>query len=130
MTRRQLGAAAVAVFMIWASCGLFAFESKVRFTVPHSFMVDGKEYPAGGYEIYQETSSTSQLTLRNLKTNEKASVRFITRLAQLAGNQSSVAFDIAGDTYYLAEVHFAGVDGFHLQGAPGPHTHAIFKASR
>ncbi len=78
MIRRQFGVAAVAVFMIWASCGLFAFASKMRFTVPHSFIADSKEYPAGSYEISQESTSASQLTLRNVKTNETVLVRFIT----------------------------------------------------
>ena len=52
-------------------------------------------------------------------TNEKR-----TRLlGQRPANESSVTFDKVGDAYYLAEVYISGSDGYHLQGAPGPHTH-------
>jgi hypothetical protein len=130
MIRRQFGVAAVAVFMILASCALFAFASSVRFTISHNFMVDGKEYPAGSYDISLQGNSESRLTLRNLKTNQTFSVNVITRLAQSEDNQSSVTFDRIEDTYYLSEVHIMGVDGFHLQGAPGPYQHASFRASK
>jgi hypothetical protein len=130
MIKRQFGAATVAVFMILASCGLFAYASIAKFTISHDFIADGKEYLAGDYEISQQGESVSRLALRNLKTNETFSVNVITRLAQSKDDQSSVTFDKVGDTYYLSEVHIAGVDGFHLQGAPGHHQHTIFMASK
>lgn len=130
MRRLYSGTAAVALFLALGSVGLFAQAARVNFTVPHSFLADGKEYGPGSYQVSATGTTAAQLMLRNVKTNESVALRFITRLSQSEDKQPSVAFDVAGDTYYLAEVHFLGVDGFHLQGAPGPHTHAVFKASK
>ncbi len=57
-----------------------------------------------------------------MDTGASVKVAFLTRLSSREGNPQ-VVFDKDGDTYFLSEIYLAGKDGYHLQGAPGRHTH-------
>jgi hypothetical protein len=126
--KKQLFGVLAAVAIVGLLGGAaFALAAKVVVNIPFSFKVEGASYPAGAYEISEDAS---QLRLRNLETSQGGFVRFITRLSQTPGSETRVVFDKAGDQSYLAEIHIAGSDGYHLQGAPGEHTHVTVKASR
>jgi hypothetical protein len=89
-----------------------------------------KEMPAGRYRLEVAKASAPVLTLRSLQTGERQIVKPITRLADLGGSQPQVVFDKTEKSYYLAEVHFPGMDGFDLQHAPGEHTHTKVTAKQ
>ena len=127
MKKQLFGVLAVMVLLGLMSGAVFAQAAKMIVSIPFSFMLDGKSFPAGRYEIHEEST---QLRVRNLDNNESAFARVLTRISQTSEGETRIVFDKAGDESYLAEVHIAGRDGFHLQGAPGPHTHVMVKASR
>ena len=127
MRKQLIGVLAIMVLLGLMSGAVFAHAAKVIVNIPFSFMLDGKSYPAGRYEISEESS---QLRIRNLENNESTFARVLTRMSQSTGGETQIVFDKAGDQSYLAEVHIAGSDGYHLQGAPGPHTHVMVKTTK
>jgi hypothetical protein len=119
------GFAAVA-FM---ACSLYAQGFKIAVNVPHEFVVDSQSYPPGNYEISQNPNSPNQIRLFNLDTKKDFGfIPILTRLSQTKGEESRIVFDTSGEKRSLSEIHIAGIDGFHLKGAPGAHTHAVVKA--
>jgi len=127
MKKQVLGVLAAVVLFGLLSGAVFAQTGKMVVSIPFSFMVDGKSYPAGRYEIFEESM---QLRLRNLDNNQGGFARVLTRISSASGGETRIVFDKAGDESYLAEIHIPGRDGYHLQGAPGPHTHVLVKASK
>jgi len=128
MKRQLFGVLGVFILLGWLGGVSFAATTRVSVNIPFSFMADGKSYPAGSYEILEESS---QLRIRSVNSTAQGNyLNYYTRTFQLPGSETMVVFDKVGDQAYLAEIHIAGQDGFHLQGAPGPHSHVMIKASR
>jgi hypothetical protein len=99
------------------------WAQKTEFQTTFKFIVGKEELPAGTYEVKAMPGNQTNLMVRNLETGHVAYVQILTRLSAKSPTDASVVFDKVGEIYYLAEVYIAGIDGFHLQGAPGPHTH-------
>jgi hypothetical protein len=126
MSRRFVSVVGVAVVLFALVAGVASAQSakKVQFETSFSFLVNDKEMPAGRYQVEALMSQgPTPLVLRNLKTNESVAVKVITRLADLAGSEPQIIFDKTQDAHFLAEVHYPGMDGFAIQGAPGVHGH-------
>ena len=83
--------------------------------------------PAGSYEFRSSEDHTS-VTIKSLNTGDSSVVPFITRLSPRPDRKGSLAFDQMHGTHYLSEIYLPGMDGFHLQGAPGQHEHSMLKA--
>ena len=104
---------------------------RIQFETSFSFLLDGKEMPAGRYQLDAPSGQGSaSLVLRSLQTNDKIIVKVITRLADLGSSEPKVVFDRTQDAHYLAEVHIPGMDGFDVQHAPGEHSHAMVPAKQ
>ncbi len=91
----------------------------VTATVKFPFQVGKESLPAGKYRIY---AVDSRLMIRNVDTGRVINVTYLTRLSSREGG-SQVVFDRDAGTFFLSEIYLPGTDGYHLQGAPGKHTH-------
>ena len=98
--------------------------------IPHAFLIAGKELPAGQYEFREDPSNSEVVLVRNMSTGKEIIALSETRLAAREGDQYSVVFDVAGNKYYLSEIHLADMDGFHFKAATGKHTHVTAKAKK
>jgi hypothetical protein len=99
------------------------FAQKTEFQTTFKFMVGKEEAPPGSYTVAAMQGGQNNLAVRNTENGHVFYVPILTRISARNAADSSVTFDKVGDTYYLAEVYISGSDGYHLQGAPGPHTH-------
>jgi hypothetical protein len=100
--------------------GFSAFaQNIVKAEIPFAFVAGTKELPAGAYEF--SVTSNNVLMVRSAKSGDMV-VPILTRLAPRP-DAPIIYFDKSEDKSYLSEVYFSGVDGVHLQGAPGKHTH-------
>lgn len=100
---------------------------RVVANISFEFHAGDKVMPAGTYEFKPDIAK-SVVRLVNMKTNDTIMAQVLTRISQRSGNESLVVFDQVNTQYYLSEIHIPGIDGFHLTGAPGPHTHVTVKA--
>ena len=132
MSRKSFGVAAVAVAVLGlvATVALAQEPGTITFEIPYAFLVNGKEMPAGGYDLKVQRNSAAVLILVSLQTKERIYVQSLTRLADMGGAEPRIVFDKVENTYYLSEVHIPGIDGFHMQGAPGEHFHARLTGTR
>jgi hypothetical protein len=126
---RVVGVAMVALALS-SGVTLAQVTETLTFEAPYPFLVSGREMPAGGYELDLLWRSPGLMQLRNLQTEESIFIQSISRVSERADGEALLVFDKYQETYYLAEVHVPGVDGFHLQGAPGKHTHTRVTANR
>ena len=117
-------AVAAATFAWAAGVASAQGAKRVAFATTFSFILNGKEMPAGRYELEAQPGlGAAQLVLYNAETKEKTIAKVITRLADLGGTEPKIVFDKTADAQYLAEVHIPGMDGFDVQHAPGEHSH-------
>ncbi len=93
------------------------------------FSAGGKVFQAGTYE-FKPGIQTNVLNVINTKTRQTFSIPVLTRLSPRNPEESSLVFDKVQDQSYLSELYFPGQDGFHVSGAPGPHTHVVVKAKK
>ena len=113
-----------------AACLLIAFAvtavsaAEMVIEVKNPFKAGNTAFPAGKYRISTGRGAMDRnIVIRNLDKGSDAVVPYITRLSPRDENKGSVVFDSTDGQYFLAEVYFGKEDGFHLQGAPGNHTH-------
>jgi len=117
---------AVTVFALGIG-GTLAYSQSAVVDVPFKFKVGNSELPPGPYKIAQVDRNSNMLTVRNVATGDSAVVAFLTRLSPREGDRSIIVFDKVGTKSFLSEVYLPGIDGYHLQGAPGKHTHVKVK---
>ena len=132
MGRKLFVAAAVAAVLIGLVGGVASAQvaNKATFQVPFSFTVGGKEMPAGKYEWQVLGSGVGAVTIRNADTGQTTLVKAMTRLADPGGSEPQIVFDKVENVRYLSEVHFPGIDGFEIAGAPGEHSHESVPAKK
>ena len=124
MKKQILSAVAVGVFAIGLAGSVAWAATTTAMDVSFSFFVNGKELPAGHYEI--ETVGTSESTLRisDAKSHRTVLVKVIERLANTGAKEPRVVFDKMEDgKSYLSEIHVPGADGFLVGLAKGRETH-------
>ena len=97
--------------------------------VPFAFHIGNEVLQAGTY-AFRPGTSTGVLNVTHQSSGKTTMANVITRLSQRSENYPEIVFDKVGDQHYLAELHSPHEDGFHLQGAPGPHTHVSVKGKR
>jgi hypothetical protein len=114
------------VLLIVMAATLISFAQGIRaemvVNIPFSFIVEGKTYPAGSYDVAENTDSHSLSILSNSSTQIIAAP-YLTRLSARSASEAEVVFDVVGPQHYLSEVYMPSLDGFQLDGAPGIHTH-------
>ncbi len=98
-------------------------QNAAKVQIPFAFVVGGKDMLAGSYEIRTVNSNQNVLEIRNLAGGESIQVPVLTRISARQGSGPAIYFDKAEDKTYLSEVYLGNMDGFHLKGAPGKHTH-------
>ena len=98
-------------------------------TVSFDFMAGGQTFPAGSYRI-EHVKTPNYLVLRSVDGKHTGNVKILTRLNPSSGSDIELVFDEVGNQRYLAEIEMPGMQGFHLQGAPGEHTHMSVKVSK
>ncbi len=120
--KQVLAVTSAFVIALWV-CGVMAWaQSSTVVDVPFAFVVGKTELPAGKYEI-KSNESANGLVVRSVDKGETVNVQILTRISSRGEKTAQVVFDKTDDKRYLAEVYFPGTDGYHLQGAPGKHTH-------
>ena len=124
--RKQLVAVVV---MILGLAGTLAWAGdQVEVDFRFSFMVDGKEMPAGSYVVQV---NGDRVVIKDPKGGAGTEVTVVTRLADRGLEKPKLFFDKTEDgTYYLAELSLPGVDGFAFKGAPGRHSHEAVTPSK
>ncbi len=118
MTKR-LRVAGVLMFFVTGFLGTLAFGQDLVTDIKFPFRAGSDSLPAGKYKIQ---AGDVNLTIRNMDTGATIKVPFLTRLSSREGKPELV-FDKEGETFFLSEIYMAATDGYHLQGAPGKHTH-------
>lgn len=133
MSRRSLSVVGAVAVLVGLVAGVASAQGpkKVQFETSFAFLLDGKEMPAGRYQLEALSSQgPTTVLVRSLQTSDMVMLKVITRLADLGGSESRIVFDKTKDTHYLAEVHVPGMDGFDVQHAPGEHSHAVVPAKQ
>ncbi len=97
-------------------------------TISFDFSAGGQTLPAGTYRI-EHVKTANYLVFRSSDGKQTGNVKILTRLSPSRGSELELVFDVVGNQRYLAEIQIPGSDGFHLQGAPGEHSHMSVKAS-
>ncbi len=122
MKRRLLFVSSV-IAIVLSVGGMAAWaQNSGAVKIPFVFTAGDKELPAGQYTI-RPNANGNGLTVINLDTNVTVIVPVLTRLSARPGKSVQMVFDKTEDKSFLTEVYFPGMDGFHLQGAPGKHAH-------
>lgn len=121
--------ASVALLLLLPLIGGAQATSKVVADISFAFHAGKDVLPAGVYD-FKPGNSDTVMTIRNTQTNSSIMTPVVTRLAQRPGDEAAIVFDKVGDQYYISEIHVPGIDGFHLTGAPGPHTHVTVRAKK
>ncbi len=127
MRRATLLGLAVAIVLAVGAVPALA-QTILRVDVPFAFRAEGKQMPAGVYEIVQGPEPA--LTIRSADGKTSAALMTVTRLAGGPGNTDELVFDKVQDINYLSEVWYSGQDGFLVLATKGPHTHARVKAAK
>lgn len=121
--RKQL-LAVVGVVALGLAGNLAWAEKVVATDIPFSFIVSGKEMPAGNYVFRVNDSPVTGLVIQSKGGSGIITAAIVTRLAQREVAEPTFYFDRTEDgKHYLSEFHLPGMDGFAFQGAPGKHTH-------
>jgi hypothetical protein len=116
--------------MLFVLAAGYATAGDLVVNAKNQFKAGDQTFPAGNYRISSTQAATQRvISIRNLDTGAETTVRYITRISPRGSGQGSVVFDVFQGERYLAEIYFPREDGFHLQGAPGEHTHDSSPAS-
>jgi hypothetical protein len=123
MKRTMLGVLGLVVLILSLGAIPLLAQGKWVFDVSFEFSVGGAKLPAGRYELGISRQSLDIITVANLDTGKSIAVNYLTRLGPRNIEKPELVFDKDGDQAYLSEIHIPNIDGFHLQGAPGKHSH-------
>ena len=120
MRKQILAAVVVGVFALGLAGSLAWAAGAVSVDIPFSFIVKGKEMPAGKYEI--RTEGDANLAIKG--ASGTALVPVMERLADTGGKEPKVVFDKTEDgKVFLSEVHIPGADGYLVSIAGGKEKH-------
>lgn len=114
------------VVLALAALPILAQTNRAVVNIPFSFILEGKTFSAGHYEV-MEGSNPRVLLVRNLDTRHSAFAPVLTRIQSRGQADSELVFDVTEGQHYLSEIYLAGMDGYLVQGAPGQHTHVAVK---
>jgi hypothetical protein len=128
MSRRSLACLAFLVLPS-ASLPLQAPQPSIAVEVPFPFHAGGRKLPAGTYEFNPDIKQ-EHVAVTDRKKGQSVLAPVLTRISQRPDSDIVVVFDQINTEYYLSEFYPHGMDGFHLTGAPGPHTHVCIKAKK
>lgn len=125
--------AAVCFLSILAVALAYGQSSPVmaRADIPHKFMVNEKEMPAGKYEFVKPDADAYRLVLRNRDTGASMHLKVVERLARAdsSDDRGRVVFNSTGDQKFLSEFWPSGnADGYLLQVTKKEHKHETLKA--
>jgi len=105
-------------------------QGRVVFDISFEFNAGGSKLPAGRYEIMIDRQAANVISIRNLENGKSIVTHYITRLGPREIEKPEIIFDKDGDQAYLAEIHIPKIDGYHLKGAPGKHSHVSVMGSK
>lgn len=125
--------AAVCLVSILAVAFAYGQSSSVlgRVNVPHKFMANDKEMPAGKYEFVRSGADPYRLVLRNRDTGASMYLKVVERLAQTGSSDAPgrVVFNSVGDRLFLSEFWPSGnQEGYLVQVTKKEHKHETLKA--
>jgi hypothetical protein len=123
MRKQIVAAVAVGVLALGLAVSTAWASGAISVNIPFSFMVKGKEMPAGQYQILAEAGQT-KLVVKG--TGATVLVPVIERLADIGAKQPKIVFDkILNGTAVLSEVHIPGEDGFLVGVATARESHVV-----
>jgi len=123
MRKQIVTAAAVGVLALGLAVSTAWASGAISVNIPFSFMVKGKEMPAGQYQILAEAGQT-KLVVKG--TSVTVLVPVIERLADTGAKEPKIVFDkILNGTAVLSEVHIPGEDGFLVGVSTARETHVV-----
>lgn len=107
--------------------------AQATFEIPFKFKVEGKNWPAGEYEV--KPGQEGQLLFRQLSTGKEILVPFLEKLTPPSPpvSEPRLVFDEVGDfapsyteyftVYVLSEIWLSAADGFLVHVTKGAHNH-------
>lgn len=87
--------------------------SALRISIPHSFVVRDKTFPAGRYQVtplVQSDGSTDILKLESVHGKEIAIFETTAKSLDKTARNTELKFDQIGDTYFLSQIVLKGDD--------------------
>ena len=134
---KRLAVMSVVILAFALIAGVSLTYAQGTFKIPFKFDAGGNKFPPGEYWVAQK--SDAQLTLRQESTGKEFQIAFTKRLAQPNPpiEEAQLIFDMVGNfepsyteymtDYVLAEVWFAGAEGFLVHTTKGAHQQKIVK---
>jgi hypothetical protein len=96
-----------------------AQTTKVKLTVPFSFIVNRTTLPAGEYVLQSVDIDGKVLGIRNVETNKTSLVMFNSCTSGASAKQTKVIFHRYGERYFLNKIWVAGNNiGHELSPSP------------
>jgi hypothetical protein len=103
MSALQIVPCLVLVLLAWAVPA--HAQTRMVATVPFDFIVRGKTFPAGNYEVRVSDSADGIAFIDNLKSNEATfAVTIPSAGTDPAGSQAALVFDRIENRYFLAQI--------------------------
>ncbi len=133
---RRLSLVVVMLALAFVVGGSAAYaQDVVTGNIPFKFMASGRQHDPGVYELrLADDEATVMLTPEKAKGGSGTVMPVETRLAMPASaakaEEARLVFDKVGDTYYLSEVWFPGLDGCATYMTKQKHTHEVIKVTR
>ena len=109
-----------------------AQSRKVSAKIPFEFTAAGKVLPAGQYDFTYKGNMRVVL-VRGADKGSAVNVPIITWLASAmhtTPNDSHIVFDVVGNSHYLSELWFTGMDGLDLITTKEIHQHETVNVPR
>ena len=84
-------------------------DTTVRASIPFDFIVNGKQLPAGNYQLKRLGDEPTTMIVRNIDDSHAFAV-FLTEpnTARTIPRRSELVFDHLGDSYFLSRIWDAG----------------------
>jgi hypothetical protein len=117
------GLAVVGFLMFAALAGVAQNSAQVQmapvavFDIPFSFHANDAVFPAGTYEVRQNSEGTD-IELREVKSEKITLVSAYTSLSPRPLPNADLVFDVVDQEHYLSEYYLPGVNGLAFSGAP------------
>ncbi len=88
------------------------FGSELKIGIPHSFIINDKEFPAGKYIVSPVFTDGSSSMLKVQSENGKESALFETleKFLDQPSKETELIFNHVGDEYFLSEIRIEGDD--------------------
>jgi len=123
----------ISLIVLLAATFGWAQPWSLRANIPFQFSVERMSLPAGQYDFIPTGTNDENIRIVSEKKGGPSGMALVqTRLGKGINTtpQAHLVFDKVGDTYFLSEVWFPGIDGYLLHSTKEKHEHRTVDAPR